>query len=40
MINHISAFLNERHIPKDKRELIIRTLSNTLLSENINKVEN
>ena len=40
MINHIWAFLNERHLPKDKRELIIRTLSNTLLSENINKVEN
>lgn len=40
MINHINAFLNEREIPKDKKELIIRTLSNTLLSENINKVEN
>jgi len=40
MINHINAFLNEREIPADKKELIIRTLSNTLLSENINKVEN
>ncbi len=40
LINKIIEFLNERDIPQDKKELIIRTLSNTLLTENINKVEN
>ncbi len=39
LLNRIEAFLNEKQLPKDKKELIIRTLSNTLLSENINKVK-
>jgi hypothetical protein len=40
LINRITAFLNEKGIPQEKKELIIRTLSNTLLTENINKVDN
>ena len=40
VIGRIKAFLNEKGIPQEKKELIIRTLSNTLLTENINKVEN
>ncbi|MGB3751844.1 MAG: N-6 DNA methylase [Arcobacteraceae bacterium] len=40
VINRITAFLNKKGIPQEKKELIIRTLSNTLLTENINKVEN
>lgn len=40
MINRITAFLNEKNIPQEKRNLIINSLSNTLLTGNINKVEN
>ncbi len=40
IINRINAFLNKKDLPQDKKELIIRTLSNTLLTDNINKVEN
>lgn len=40
LINRITAFLNKKDLPQEKKELIIRTLSNTLLTENINKVEN
>ena len=40
MINRITAFLEEKKLPNEKKDLIIRTLSNTLLTENINKVEN
>ena len=40
ILNRIKAFLNEKDIPKEKKELIIRTLSNTLLMENINKPKN
>lgn len=40
LINRINAFLNKKDLPQEKKELIIRTLSNTLLTENINKVEN
>ena len=39
VINKIVEFLDERDIPQDKKELILRTLQNTLLTENINKVE-
>ncbi|MCK4441697.1 MAG: restriction endonuclease subunit M, partial [Sulfurovaceae bacterium] len=39
LINKIIEFLNERDIPKDKKDLIVRTLANTLLTENINKIE-
>ena len=40
ILRKIKSFLSEKQLPQDKRELIIRTLSNTLLTENINKVEN
>lgn len=40
ILRKIQAFLNEKELPIAKKELIIRTLSNTLLTENINKVEN
>lgn len=40
MIRKIKAFLGEKKIPSDKKELILRTLQNTLTTENINKVEN
>lgn len=40
IIRKIKAFLDEKQIPKDKKDLITRTLENTLTSENINKVEN
>lgn len=39
LIRKIEAFLKTKNIPIDKQDLIIRTLKNTLLSENINKVE-
>ena len=34
----IKAFLECKNIPTDKKELILRTLSNTILAENINKI--
>ncbi len=40
MIRKIKAFLSEKKLPADKRDLIVRTLQNTLLTENINKVQN
>ena len=40
VLRKIKAFLNEKQIPKDKKDLIVRTLANTLTTENINKVEN
>lgn len=40
VVRKIRAFLNEKNLPKEKKELIIRTLQNTLTTENINKVEN
>ena len=39
VLRKIKAFLNEKQIPKDKKDLIVRTLANTLTTENINKVE-
>ena len=36
----IVAFLNEKKLPQEKRDLIVRTLQNTLTTENINKIEN
>lgn len=38
IVGRITAFLEKKNLPQDKKELIIRTLSNTLLTENINKV--
>ncbi|MDD7610345.1 MAG: N-6 DNA methylase [Spirochaetales bacterium] len=39
VLRKINAFLNKKQIPKDKKDLIVRTLANTLTTENINKVE-
>lgn len=40
IVRKIQAFLGEKKLPNDKKEAIIRTLQNTLTTENINKVEN
>ena len=40
MIRKIIAFLNQKNLPEAKRDLIVRTLQNTLLSTNINRPEN
>ncbi|MBY6799866.1 restriction endonuclease subunit M [Clostridium botulinum] len=40
IVRKIEAFLGEKELPKEKKELIVRTLQNTLLTDNINKVEN
>lgn len=40
ILRKIRAFLNEKNLPLEKKELIIRTLQNTLTTDNINKVEN
>lgn len=39
IIRKIKSFLNAKRLPKDKTDLIVRTLQNTLTTENINKVE-
>ena len=40
IVRKIEAFLSEKNLPKEKQELIVRTLKNTLLTDNINKIEN
>ena len=40
ILRKIKAFLNEKNLPREKRALIVRTLQNTLTTDNINKVEN
>ncbi|HOD53854.1 MAG TPA: N-6 DNA methylase [Candidatus Cloacimonadota bacterium] len=40
IVRKIKAFLNEKDLPQEKKELIVRTLQNTLTTENINKVNN
>lgn len=40
ILRKIKAFLNEKDLPQKKCELIIRTLQNTLTTDNINKPEN
>lgn len=40
MVRKIEAFLREKNLPDKKREMIVRTLKNTLLSDNINKPTN
>lgn len=40
IVRKIQAFLNAKRLPQDKKQLIIRTLKNTLLTDNINKVKN
>lgn len=39
IVRKINAFLDEKELPKEKKDLIVRTLQNTLTTENINKVE-
>ncbi|MDD3945242.1 MAG: N-6 DNA methylase [Bacteroidales bacterium] len=39
MIKKIESFLSHKELPDEKRQLIVRTISNTLLTENINRVE-
>ncbi|WP_296121940.1 N-6 DNA methylase [uncultured Porphyromonas sp.] len=40
MVRKIDAFLEEKNLPSDKKDLILRTLQNTLTTDNINKVKN
>lgn len=40
IIRKIQAFLNEKKIPYSKKEMIVRTLKNTLTTENINRPVN
>lgn len=40
IIRKIKAFLNKKELPNEKKELIVRTLQNTLTTDNINKAEN
>ena len=40
VVRKIKAFLEKKNLPKAKKDLIVRTLQNTLTTENINKVEN
>ncbi|MBX2905887.1 MAG: SAM-dependent DNA methyltransferase [Taibaiella sp.] len=40
IVRKIKAFLDNKQIPDEKKNLIVRTLENTLTTENINKVEN
>ena len=40
MARKIDAFLEEKDLPSDKKDLILRTLQNTLTTDNINKVKN
>lgn len=40
IVRKIKAFLAKKELPIAKQELILRTLQNTLLTDNINKVEN
>ena len=39
ILRKIKAFLNEKNLPQEKRDMIVRTLQNTLTTDNINKVE-
>ncbi|MBW6486009.1 MAG: SAM-dependent methyltransferase [Syntrophobacterales bacterium] len=39
IIRKIKAFLKEKQLPQEKKEFIVRTLQNTLTTENINKVK-
>lgn len=39
ILRKIKAFLDEKNLPQEKRDMIVRTLQNTLTTDNINKVE-
>lgn len=38
ILRKIKAFLGEKQLPKDKKDMVVRELENTLTTENINKV--
>ena len=38
IVRKIRAFLDEKNLPSDKKDFIVRTLENTLTSTNVNKV--
>lgn len=40
MLRKIDSFLDAKKLPKDKKDLIVRTLQNTLTTDNINKATN
>ncbi len=40
IVRKIEAFLEHKELPREKKDLVVRTLQNTLTTENINKVEN
>lgn len=40
IMRKIEAFLQEKQLPKDKQDMIIRLLQNTITTDNINRVEN
>lgn len=40
MLRKIESFLDAKKLPKDKKDLIVRTLQNTLTTDNINKATN
>jgi hypothetical protein len=40
IVRKIKAFLDSKKIPVEKKNLILRTIENTLTTENINKIEN
>ena len=40
ILRKIIAFLKEKHLPETKRDMLVRTLQNTLTAENINTVKN
>lgn len=39
ILRHIAEFLRKKNLPEDKRDLIVRTLQNTLTNDNINKAK-
>lgn len=40
MVRKIKAFMDQKVLPEKKKDMIIRTLQNTLENDNINKIEN
>lgn len=40
IIRKIKSFLKEKQLPENKRDLIVRSLQNTLTSDNMNKITN
>lgn len=40
VLQKVKSFLTEKQLPKQKRDLIVRTLQNTLTAEHVNNVQN